>query len=89
MLTFLKGAFGMVTGALGGLWGYVAAVVATLAAILVALARAKQAGREEVVTKTLKKEVENVRKANEVERKIAATPADERRARLRERWTRK
>ena len=82
MLTFLKGAFGMVTGALGGLWGYVAAGVATLVAILVALARAKQAGREEVITKQAKKEVENVKTAQKVERDIAVAKPDYVRKRL-------
>ena len=78
----------MLLGGLGGLWGYVAAGVAALVAILAVLARAKQSGREEVITKQAKKEVENVKKANEVERKVAATKPPIKRNKLRDTWTR-
>ena len=78
----------MLLGGLGGLWGYVAAAGAALVAILAVLARAKQSGREEVITKQAKKEVENVQKANEVEHKVASSKPDARRERLRDRWTR-
>jgi hypothetical protein len=67
----------MLLGGLSGIWGYLAAAGAALVAILAVLAKAKQSGREEVITKQAKKEVENVKKAQKVERDISvAKPAD-------------
>jgi len=80
MLSFLKLAFSK-AGA------YIAVGVATLFAVLAALSKAKKAGIQEAVLKTKEKEVENVQKAAEVERKNSAAPADDRRKRLRDRWT--
>ena len=72
----------MLLGGLGGLWGYVAAAGAALVAILAVLARAKQSGREEVITKQAKKEVENVKTAQKVERAVATAKPDDVRKRL-------
>ena len=79
--TFLKGIF-------SGIWGYVVAGLGVLFTLLGLLSKAKKAGRDEVIAKTKEKEVETVKKAAKVERKVDATPADERRARLRKRWSR-
>lgn len=80
---------GLAKNALGGIWGYLAAAGAVLLAVLAIYNKGKSSGINEVVVKTKEKEVENVKKAAKVEREIAATPADERRARLRKSWTRK
>lgn len=88
MLTLLKGAFGTVLGGLSGLWGYVAAGVAALVAILAALARAKQAGREEVITKHAQKEVENVKKARKIERDVATRNPSDVHKRLHDKYSR-
>ena len=85
-MTWLLGA---VKGVFAGIWGYVAAAGAVLIAILTIYRSGKSSGINEVVVKTKEKEVENVKTARKVEREIAATPADERRARLLKRWGRK
>lgn len=82
MLSFL-------TGALKGLWGYVAAAGAALVAVLAIYRSGKQSGVNEVVVKTKEKEVEDVKKAVSVARKVDATPADDRAKLLRQRWSRK
>ena len=84
-MTWLLGA---VKGFLGGIWGYVAVGATALIAILAALSKAKKAGIDEVVVKTKEKEVENVKKANEVEREILTAKPDVKRERLRDKWTR-
>lgn len=73
----------LLLGGLSGLWGYVVAAGAALVAVLAVLARAKQAGRDEVILKQAQKEVENAKTANEVRRDVAATKPDAVRERLR------
>jgi hypothetical protein len=63
-------------GLLSGVWGYVAAAGAALLAILLALREAKKAGQTEVIAESAKKEVEDVKKANEIERDVATTKPD-------------
>lgn len=87
-MTWLLGAFNVAKGFLSGIWGYVAVGAAALVAILAALSKAKKAGIDEVVAKTKEKEVENVKKANEVEREILTTKPDVKRERLRRDWSR-
>jgi len=84
-MSWFLGAF---KGIFSGLWGYVVAGLGILLTLLGLLSKAKKAGRDEVIAKTKEAEVENVRKANEVEREIAVTKPDERRARLLDRWSR-
>jgi hypothetical protein len=69
-----------------GAWGYVAAGLATLVAILAALSKAKKAGRDEVIVKNQERQAENVQKATEVERKVESATPDANRERLRK-WT--
>lgn len=87
-MTWLLGAFNVAKGFLGGIWGYVAVGASALVAILVALSKAKKAGIDEVVVKTKEKEVENVKKANEVEREIVRTKSSEKRSKLLDKWSR-
>jgi ABC-type protease/lipase transport system fused ATPase/permease subunit len=79
---------GKVTGALAGAWGYIAAAGGMILAVLVVLFQAKKAGKNEVIVETKEKEIENVQKANEVEREVAVSKPDARRERLRDKWTR-
>jgi hypothetical protein len=78
----------LLKGALGGVWGYIAAGAGALLAVLVVLFQAKKAGKNEVIVETKEKEIENVQKANEVEREVAVSKPDARRERLRDKWTR-
>jgi hypothetical protein len=78
----------LLKGALGGAWGYIAAGAGALLAVLVVLFQAKKAGKNEVIIETQEKEIENVQKANEVEREVAVSKPDARRERLRDKWTR-
>ena len=87
-MTWLLGAFNVAKGFFSGIWGYVAVGSSALVAILVALSKAKKAGIDEVVVKTKEKEVENVKKANEVEREVLTAKPDVKRERLRDKWTR-
>lgn len=80
---------GIAKSALGGIWGYVAAFGAGLVAVLAIYRSGKSSGQNEVIVKTKEKEVENVKTARKVERKVAALPPDELRKRLRDRWTRR
>ena len=80
--------WGLLKGSLAGVWGYIAAAVGSLLAVLVVLSRAKKAGRDEVVVETQKKELENVKEAGKVEREVAAAGPAARRERLLKRWTR-
>jgi hypothetical protein len=87
-MTWLLGAFNVAKGFFSGIWGYVAVGASALVAILVALSKAKKAGIDEVVVKTKEKEVENVKKANEVEREIVRTKSSEKRSNLLDKWSR-
>ena len=78
-----------ILGLFNGIWGYVAAAGAALVAVLAIYRSGKSSGINEVVVKTKEKEVENVKTARKVERKIDTIPPDELRKRLRERWQRK
>jgi hypothetical protein len=80
--------WGLLKGGLAGAWGYIAAGAGALLAVLVVLFQAKKAGKNEVIVETKEKEIENVQKANEVEREVAVTKPDARRERLRDKWTR-
>lgn len=64
-------------------WAYIALAGAILIAILVVLAKAKRAGKDEVLGDILKKEIANVVKARKVERDVAVTKPDAVRERLR------
>ena len=70
-------------GLLSGAWGYIAAAGAALLAILLALREAKKAGQTEVIAESAKKEVEDVKKANEIDRGVAVTKPDDVAAKLR------
>ena len=85
MWTLLKGAVG---GFLGGAWGYIAAAGAALLAVLVILFQAKKAGKDEVIAVKAQKEVENAKKANEVERKVDVTRAADVHKQLRDKYSR-
>jgi hypothetical protein len=80
--------WGAIKGALSGAWGYIAAAGGMILAVLVVLFQAKKAGKNEVIVETKEKEIENVQKANEVEREVAVSKPDARRERLRDKWTR-
>jgi hypothetical protein len=66
-----------VLGLLKGAWGYIAAAGATLLAVLVVLFQAKKAGQTEVIAESAKKEVEDVKEAQKVEREIATAKPDD------------
>jgi crotonobetainyl-CoA:carnitine CoA-transferase CaiB-like acyl-CoA transferase len=68
--------------------GYIAAGLAALVAILAALSRAKKAGKDEVIAAKAKKEVENVKEAQKVERDVATRRPDDVRERLRDKFGR-
>jgi hypothetical protein len=68
---------------LEGIWGYVVTGLAVLLAVLVALAKAKKAGRDEVIADSAVKEVEHAKKANEIDRDVATSKPDDVRERLR------
>jgi ABC-type protease/lipase transport system fused ATPase/permease subunit len=80
--------WGLLKGGLAGAWGYIAAAGGMILAVLVVLFQAKKAGKNEVIVETKEKEIENVQKANEVEREVAVSKPDARRERLRDKWTR-
>lgn len=62
---------------LSGVWGYIAAAGAALLAVLVILFQAKKAGQNEVIVETAKKELEDAKQAQEIERDVATRkPAD-------------
>ena len=78
----------LVLGLFKGVWGYIVAGLATLVAIFAALSRAKKAGRDEVIAKTKEAEVENVKKANKVEREIAVSKLSDIQRKLRDKYSR-
>jgi len=63
-------------GLLSGIWGYIAAAGAVLLAILLALREAKKAGQNEVIAESAKKEIEDVKQANEIDRDVAVSKPD-------------
>lgn len=77
-----------IKGFLGGTWAYIAAGLTALAGVLLVLSKAKKAGRDEVVAETATKEIEDVRKAAEVERKVVTAKPDDVIGRLRDEWSR-
>jgi hypothetical protein len=78
----------LLLGGASGIWGYIAAAGAALVAILAVLAKAKQSGRDEVITAQAKKEVENVKTAQKVEREVAVAPPVDVHKRLRDKYSR-
>lgn len=62
---------------LSGVWGYIAAAGAALLAVLVILFQAKKAGQNEVIAESAKKDLEDAKQANEIERDVATRkPSD-------------
>lgn len=84
----LKTLLGSLGGLLGGIWGYVAAAGAAILGILAVYGSGKKAGKTEVEAAGLKKEVENVKTAQEVEQKVAVTKPDAVADELRNKWSR-
>lgn len=84
--------WGLLKGGLAGAWGYIAAGGAALLAVLVVLfqakIQAKKAGKNEVIVETQKKEIEDVKTANEVERKVDAAKSADVHKRLLDRYSR-
>jgi hypothetical protein len=78
----------LLLGGVSGIWGYLAAAGAALVAIFAVLAKAKQSGREEVITAQAKKEAENVKTAQKVEREVAVAPPADVHKRLRDKYSR-
>jgi hypothetical protein len=68
---------------LSGVWGYIAAAGAALLAILLALREAKKAGQNEVIAESAKKEIEDVKQANEIDRDVSVSKPDDVADRLR------
>jgi hypothetical protein len=75
--------WGLLKGGLAGAWGYIAAAGGMILAVLVVLFQAKKAGKNEVIVEATKKELEDVKKATEVDRDVAVTKPDDVRGRLR------
>jgi hypothetical protein len=62
---------------ISGVWGYIAAAGAALLAVLVILFQAKKAGQNEVIAESAKKDLEDAKQANEIERDVATRkPSD-------------
>ena len=80
--------WGLLKGGLSWAWGYVVLGLTTFVAILATLRAVKKSGQNEVIVETQKKEIEDVKAANEVEREIAVAKPDARRERLYKRWSR-
>lgn len=78
----------MIGALLGGAWKWIAGLVTIAGALLVGWFKAKQSGREEVILVKTKKEVENVKVAGEVERKVAVEQPAAVQQRLRDRYSR-
>lgn len=77
-----------VLGLFKGAWGYVAAGLAALLAILAALSRVKKSGRDEVIAKAAEKELDNVTTANKVNAEVQRATGSDVDKRLRDRWSR-
>ena len=77
-----------ILGLLKGAWGYIAAAGAALLAILVVLFQAKKAGKDEVRAAVAEKEMNDAKKATEVERDVALTKPDAVRSKLLDRYSR-
>lgn len=73
----------LLKGALGGIWGYVAAAGGAILAVLMVYMKGRSAGKNEVRAAAAEKELENAKTGNEVERKVAATKPELRRDELR------
>lgn len=69
-------------------WGYLAGAGAIIAALLVGWLKAKQSGREEVITAQATKEVEHAKTASEVDRKVATEQPASVQQRLRDKYSR-
>lgn len=80
--------WGALKGMLAGAWGYIAAAGAALLAVLVVLFQAKKAGQNEVIAESAKKEIEDVKAANEVERKVDVAKSADVHKRLLDNYTR-
>lgn len=80
--------WGALKGMLAGAWGYIAAAGAALLAVLVVLFQAKKAGQNEVIAESAKKEIEDVKAANEVERKVDVAKSADVHKRLLDRYSR-
>lgn len=72
-----------VRGFLSGAWGYIAAAAAIAGGLLMLLAGAKKAGKDEVRADNAEKELEHAKEANAIEERVSTTPPDVRRERLR------
>jgi len=75
-------------GIFGGLWGKLAAVLGVVIGVVTMFFQVKKAGKDEVIAESTKKEIENVQKANEVEREVSVAKPDARRSKLLDNWSR-
>jgi len=73
---------------MGGMWGYLAAAGAAIVGILAVYGSGRKAGKDAVQAAGLKKEAENVKTANEVERKVDTAKPDAVADELRNKWSR-
>lgn len=73
----------LVKGIAAGIWGYVAAVVAAIAAVFTAWQVAKKSGKDELRADQAKKELQDVKKARKVAKSVAVANPDDVRKRLR------
>ncbi len=73
---------------LGGLWGYVAAAGAAVLGVLAIYRSGRQAGSEAVQAKTLQKEAEDAKQANQIERDVATSKPGAAADELRNKWSR-
>jgi len=80
--------FTIIKSLLGGIWGYVAAAGAAIVGILAIYGSGRKAGKDAVQAAGMKKEAENVKVANEVERKVATTKPAAVVSELRDKWSR-
>ena len=73
---------------LGGTWAYIVAAGAALAALFVALAGARKAGKDAVKAEAAEKEIANATTASKVTQDVARTSTDDVSKRLRDKWSR-
>jgi hypothetical protein len=71
-----------------GIWGYLAAALTGLVAILSLLLGARKAGKDAVVAEQSKEAFDNVKVAKDVERDVRGKSADAVRERLHDKWRR-
>jgi uncharacterized membrane protein YdjX (TVP38/TMEM64 family) len=75
-------------GLLGGIWGYLVAAGAAVLGVFLLFQKGKTAGQNEVIVEKVEKEIENVKVAQQVERRVAVEQPGAVQQRLRDKYGR-